>query len=564
MKKLKAFVAVILAAVVVLGLFGCTQQPTDYSVITNSKEELEKFMNLEGLPIVKDGASAELTVFIATNPNAADVTEMPWTKQIEEATGVKIKWIAYSSEVAGEKLKQLILSGDLPDVIFGAVSSYTIVEYMDQGVFRPVDDLMAEYMPNLSAVYQARPQYKAMMTAPNGKIYGFPAIEEMEGMTLAPSPIYVYKPWLDKLGMEIPDTLDELRTFLEKVRDTDLNENGKHDEIPFTFQLGGWDAYEGYHQILGCFGINDNYSHLTVMDGKVVNTTTLDSFKEGIKYLHQMYADGLIDREAFTSLPSGDPRSRIMNLLNAREVTVGAVQLFDVMNEIYISSERASEYVPLPQLTGPNGDKAALRYNTSEVNAMQAVISATCKYPELAARWIDYMYDPEQSVYANWGTLDYVYVKDQNGVLRWDVDEDGEFNYKQGYSSVAEMRFASTIATGPKAILNEYYGTIVEYPRDAKVALEAERAAGLDEILENVEYFPPVWYTIEEQETIAQYGNYITNLMNSTVTRWMVEGGVDEGWDNYQQQLKNAELDALMAVYQAAYDRYVALLNSIE
>jgi len=559
---MKKLLSLLLVLAMTAALFGCGSSPAK-SIVNHSKEELEKYMKLDGLPILKDGQSLSLKVFVSLNANAANPKEMAWTKQIEKATGVEINWIAHSDTIAGEKLRQLILSNDLPDVIFSPVTSYEIVQYMDQGIFRSVDDLVENYMPNLKKVYSARPEYKAAMIAPDGKTYGFPHIEEMNGMTLVPSPIYVYKPWLDALKLQIPQTLDEFRKYLELVRDNDLNGNGIDDEIPFTFQLGGWDSYEGYHQILACFGVNDNYSHLTVTNGKVINTTATNAFKDGISYLYKMYTDGLIDKDSFTSLPSGDPRSRIMKKLNDQTVTVGAAQLFDVMNEIYLNDERASEYIPLPQLTGPNGGKQVIRYNTSELSSQQSVISSACKYPELAARWIDYMYDPEQSVYANWGTLDYVYVKDANGILRWDVDKNGSLNLKQGYNSMAEMRFASTIATGPKAILNEYYDTVVEFPRDAQLILNATRKAGLEETLETAEYLPPVWYTVEEQEAITQYGNYITNLMDSTITHWMVEGGIEAEWDSYQQQLKDANISKLMEVYQAAYERYKKTQSSI-
>ena len=124
---------------------------------------------------------------------------------------------------------------------------------------------------------------------------------------------------------------------------------------------------------------------------------------------------------------SGDPRARVLAKLNAKTVIVAAAQMFDPMGEITISDERRSEYVALPRLTGPTGKKSGIHYNQDEITSVtRCVITTACKYPEIAARWIDFSYDPQESVYLNWGTEGYVYVKDDKGVLRWDVDKDGE------------------------------------------------------------------------------------------------------------------------------------------
>ena len=67
--------------------------------------------------------------------------------------------------------------------------------------------------------------------------------------------------------------------------------------------------------------------------------------------------------------------------------------------------------------------------------------------------------------------------------------------------------------------------------------------------------------TTEEIEKLAQMETYVNNLVNSSVTKWLMEGGVNEDWDAYQQSLKDARIDEVMAVYQAAYDRYKATMN---
>lgn len=561
MKDWKRIGAAMLAAgmLVSTGCGGTDGENGSDGNITNSQEELESFMNLEGLPIVKEGDQATLKIFVALNANASDPNDMRWTKHVEEATGIDIEWQFYSESVAGEKLKLMLAGSDeMPDIIMNSINKREVVQYMEDGMFRPIDDLIEPYMPNLAAVYEARPEYKEDSIAPDGHIYGVPYIEEMDGLGITPGPIYVYKPWLDKLGLELPTTLEEYRHFLELVRDTDLNENGKADELPFTFQYGGYDSYEGYHWIVSCFGVNDNFAHISVKNGKVINTAMEEGFRDAMEYIHEMYADGLIDKDSFSATMSGDPRARVLAKINSEEPIAASVQLFDPMGEITLSEERRSEYVPLPRLTGPNGDKSGIHYNQTEVSsATRCIITTSCKYPELAARFIDFCFDPRESVFLNWGTEDYVYVEDENGILRWDMDEDGKPALKEGYESINEMRWASTPVSGGLAILDDYFETVVEFPKDAEMIHAGQLAAGCKEYLPELEFLPDLWYTTEEMEILTQNETYVSNIVNSYVATWMQEGGAADQWDQFLEELKAANIDSVLDTYQAAYDRYL-------
>lgn len=559
---MKKLVSLLLALSCLLTLVACggSGGKSSGEIITNSKETLSEFMNLEGLPIIKDGSEGVLRIFVALNANASDPNDMYWTEYVENKTGIDIEWTYCSEAIAAEKLRLMFAGGDnLPDIIMNSVNKKEIVQYMNEDLFRPLDDLIDDYMPNLAALYEKRPEYKENSIAPDGHIYGVPYIEEMYGLGMSPGPIYVYKPWLDALGLDMPTTLDEFRSFLEQVRDNDLNGNGKDDEIPFTFQYGGYDSYEGYHWIVSCFGVNDNYAHISVKDGKVINTATQDGFREAMDYLYNMYADGLIDADSFSAVMSGDPRARVLAKINNDEPIVAAVQLFDVLGEITVSEERRSEYVALPRLTGPNGDKSGIHYNQTEMtSATRCVITTACKYPELAARFIDFCLAPEESVLLNWGTLDYVYVKDADGVLRWDMTADGKPALKEGYDSVNEMRWASTPVYGGLAILNDYYDTVVEFPQDAALVLAGQRAAGSEEYLAELEFIPDLWFTTEEMDTLAQNEIYVNNIVNSYVATWLQNGGVNEQWDQFLSELDAANIDSVLGVYQSAFDRYNA------
>ena len=75
-------------------------------------------------------------------------------------------------------------------------------------------------------------------TMADGNIYGFAAYEP-ETWNLTPNRMFINRAWLDKLGLEVPTTTDELKTVLEAFRDGDPNGNGVQDEIGVYGFAGG-------------------------------------------------------------------------------------------------------------------------------------------------------------------------------------------------------------------------------------------------------------------------------------------------------------------------------------
>lgn len=60
------------------------------------------------------------------------------------------------------------------------MSDYDLLRYAKQGIIIPLENLIDKYMPNLQAVFEKYPEYRTMCTAPDGHIYSFPWIEQLE------------------------------------------------------------------------------------------------------------------------------------------------------------------------------------------------------------------------------------------------------------------------------------------------------------------------------------------------------------------------------------------------
>lgn len=187
-------------------------------------------------------------------------------KRLEKETGVHIDWTNYQSDFA-EKRNLDISSGDLPDAIHNdGASDVELMSWAKQGVIVPVEDLIDKYMPNLKKILDENPEYRSLITAPDGHIYSFPWIEELgegkESIHSVNDMAWINKEWLDKLGLEMPQTMDDLVKVLEAFKTQDPNGNGKADEIPISFINDGGN--EDFKLLFGAYGEGDNDDHIVV------------------------------------------------------------------------------------------------------------------------------------------------------------------------------------------------------------------------------------------------------------------------------------------------------------
>ena len=212
---------------------------------TESSDAAEMFDLTPGnMPIVTDSENAPVFHIVRSRDplQTVNTSELPMSKKLEEDTGIRIEWEEVPTVGLTEKINLMMTGSDLPDAFWDCISNDMISIYMGQDLLIPVNELEEKYMPNLTKIYEEHPEYKALATAPDGNRYGFPYIEEMYGLVRTPGPFLINQDWLDKVGKEMPTTLDEWVDCLRAFKAAgDLNGNGIDDEIPFTLGLASTD-----------------------------------------------------------------------------------------------------------------------------------------------------------------------------------------------------------------------------------------------------------------------------------------------------------------------------------
>ncbi|MDY7224154.1 extracellular solute-binding protein [Halalkalibacterium halodurans] len=488
----------------------------------------------EGLPIVDEKVTLK---FVSPKaPLAPDFNEMEIIQSLEEMTNVHIAWDNIPGDGYEERKNLMLASNDLPDAFYNAeFSDHEIVKYGQAGTIIPLEDLIEEYAPNLQAIFEQRPELKSMVTAPDGHIYSLPKAEEM-GLAAVPNFTSINKAWLDELGLEMPTTLDELGDVLRAFRDEDPNGTGKKDVIPFSFMHNHWTGNFG--DMFAAFGIPDNVDHRIVRDGNVIFTAVQPEYKEAIAYFHDWVDEGLIDPEAFTH-----DVSQYFAKGKTNPPTLGAYIWWET--EEIVGPERADDYVLLPPLEGPNGHQMVGRSNYSEYDRGAFVITSANKHPEITMRWVDQLYDPKMSAQISWGPIGIIYEEDEKGML---VNKELDEGVAMG-----ELR-QKVAPNGPTVVLAEHFGTVVDMEPRAKQRLNDIEEVYAPYLVE--ENYPDIFFTEEELDRINRLEMEILDFVNQQQALWLLNGGVEEEWDSYVNQLERMGLDELMEIYQEGLDRF--------
>ncbi|MGM7723323.1 ABC transporter substrate-binding protein [Metabacillus sp. Hm71] len=464
-------------------------------------------------------------------------------KRLEEKTGVHIEWKNYTNDVFVEKRNLAVASGDLPDAIMDAgYSDYDLLKLAKDGAIIPVEDLIDNYMPNLKKVLEAAPEYRAMMTAPDGHIYSFPWIEELgtgkENIHSIDDFPWINVEWLNKLGLKMPKTTEELKQVLLAFKTKDPNGNGKADEIPMSFIInhGGEDPAF----LFGSFGLGDNWDHTVVSnEGKVLFTAADEGYKEAIAYFADLYKLGLIDIEAFE-------HDWNTYLAKGKDERYGMYFTWDKANITGMNDK----YQLMPPLAGPDGHINATRTNGMGFDRGRMVITSANKNLELTAKWIDQLYDPHQSVQNNWGT--YGDEKQQN-IFEFDKEKNMLKHLPLEGTAPVELRQKTSI-NGPLAILDEYYGSVTTKPDDAAWRLDLMKEVMVPYMkAENT--YPKVFFSLEELDNLATIETDLFAYVNRKRAEWMTNGKVEEEWDAYLKELNRLGLQEWLDIKQTGYDR---------
>ncbi len=458
---------------------------------------------------------------------------------LKEKTNIGFEFESYQTEIP-EKLALKMASNDLPDLFFKVqLDNATVLKYAQEGVFVPITPYLEEYAPHFYYQLENDPSLKAFLTMEDGEIYGFNYIVNADNFMTPP--MFVNKTWLEALGYdEVPADLTEFKELLIKVRDSDLNSNGKKDEVGYIST-----SLEILLQTFyGAFGIGTRGRSAGNIDidesGALRYIPTSDGYRQMLSYVGDLYQEGLIYQEIFDS-----------SITNMTAIGEQNRAFLGIGSLHYLGSTYTGDFVGMDTvLKGPDGSQFNAMVN-NPILGQNTFITSANKHPAETVSLIDYFYSKEGVELYFMGFLDETYEYDENGLPKYN-------DYVQH---------------NPDGLINEeVLGAYVPWGGGANPTLAENSCFGnnmytqveKDNCKARMAYAPEiVWgkfnYTNDQYARLSILENDIATYVNDMKAKFITgDASLEKDWDTYVQTLNRMGLLELVSIYQSGLDSYNA------
>lgn len=518
-----------------------------------------------------------IRVAITSHNTITDYKNNAFTKFLEENVGVNLEFLLLPQDASEAKTKLSLMLADgknLPDIFVGCIDVANSAQYGREGYFVEIGQYLADpaKTPNYNQVASDKQKQLIRQTAytVDGKIYGWPSIGEGKPTTYYAW--WINKVWRDKLGLKNPTNLDELKQVLIAFRDGDPNGNGIKDEIPLYGTINSGNGRNTLDAIMNCFqywgGNRDTNKGLHVDEnGKVFAPFTTEEWREGLRYLRDLYSEGLFPDSVFTDTQE---QWKATCKLNPNVVGITTVAGGDA-DLVYAEVEM------IPLLEGPKGVKYTPNIPGSA--DIKTAISADTKYLDKCIELCDFIYNQEAYIIGRYGEEGVHWTRNVDDMIKAGIDESNreaaknvkwaeyvdlwQINHAGNWRGVQHAIHPGALSpTNPNGYLSlDIWDEKVIAEANAKLAgkedtsVSAMRTNLLLGQCPDV-LLPQLIYTEEESrknaEAIVNCYDYVWTAMAQFVKG---EKDLDKDWQAYLKEMEALGLNDWIETAQAAYDR---------
>ncbi|WP_435164159.1 extracellular solute-binding protein [Paenibacillus glycanilyticus] len=490
------------------------------------------------------GKKVKLTAIMTKHALTKPLKDMEWLQQVEDKAGVEIDWQEITADW-DQKKGTLLASGDVPDLFIGpnVITDADMAQF--QGLFQDLSGML-DQLPNVQAMFDAKPETKKIAEQQDGKIYGLPKYQRYWPSTATRQ--YINQQWLDNLGLQMPTTWDELYDVLVAFKEKDANGNGDpNDEIPMDWP-GGIGGYFNPAYMLGGEGItltDGSPQGYFVEDGAVKNYLVDDRYKQLVVFLNKLYKAGLINPEVFTH-----DYTKYQSVARGEGDTAKVGFTMGWVASDRFGEQLAPQYTSMSPLKATSDSNVSWSYDYNSLNygVNQLVVSAKSKNKDAVMRFINELYAPDMGMQVLFGSLG-PNIKD-NGDGSYSVLPPADSKMDPG-----TWKWTSTMAdNGAFYIPDSLQLTL---GKDMQEVLEQSKPIDAIQIDVDNDVFPTfLKYSSADNSTMGLNNTNVMNLANTNFAKWVTKGGVEEEWDSYVKESEKAGLKQNLEIMQKYYDEY--------
>lgn len=489
---------------------------------------------------VKDERKA-LSIYKKLHTNlqqyAAGNEELPLFKELAARTDTELTFMTPPVGQEKEQFNLIIASGEYPDIFVDMWTDYTGggAKALSDEVIISLNTLINEHAPNIKAALEEYPDSFRYVTNEKGEIYGVPMVftNKMQQVTWG---VNLRKDWLDELGMEIPDTVDEYYQALKGFKEV------KGATSPFTITF---EHLKNSNFLAGAYGVSNSFYQ---ENGEIKYGPIQTGYREYLKTLNQWYQEGLLDQDFATI----DANTRGAKMLNEQAGMSWAPSKGGVAawNQGLQEKNPDAEMIGAPYAALNEGETVKFG-QLNPCGSMSGAISSTCEDPVKAIEFLDYMYSDEGRMLLNFG------IEGESYNL---VDGEPELSELIMGSTdmpvLSKMNMYATSAEGnaglPTIVDQRYLEQINSKTPNITEALEtwAESSTFENEI-------PGIIAMSEDSSRYAGIMNEVITYRDEMILKFIMgQESIDDKYDEYVKNIQNKGIEEAVEIMQKAYDSF--------
>lgn len=551
----KKLVSIVLGASMMLSVCACANDAANASstsesqVASTSTEEVTAETSVEPevyvptYPIVDEPITIKGLVVGQNTTFMED--RIVWQK-VSEVTGITIEWEVIDKEALGTYLA----GGDWPDLFHYQLDAATVNDYgITGGRFVNYMDYL-DIMPNLAKAYEDYPMALAASTQLNGEVYNLFKVNGALATAVQCRP-HVRFDVLEGAGItELPKTVDEFYDQLVTLK--------AHYGTP-SFILGTEYESDWAPMLYAAFGTLTQMDFADDGTGKLVFARTEEQMKRYYEFLNKLYEEELMNREWLTL--DNTAKNQLAQsgtyayITRAAAQKLGEADLKDG-NWDYIGTcaPLTSEYDSTQEILGyVDYDSKAGMY-----------INAESEYVEEICKMLDIAYATEEVVEGT-GLCGQSFMYGMEGV-DWEINADGTYSqmFPDTYKSFSEYQLGALIWIN-FGRADQFGSAVTATPGNAQA-----RAKGF---VENVLPYQSdivvkkslLKFTEDEQYVLDNKLGEIESYYKQMEAEFITGASdIETKWNEYVATIEKMGVADVLAVYQAAYDRWNAAMSVLE
>lgn len=227
-------------------------------------------------------------------PEGDSYSNNVYTRYVEDRVNVRVenKW-ELEGDAHHQRVSLAIASGDMPDVL--VANHQAFMQMLESDI---IEDLTEVYdrtlAPFLKERYASFGGNRCVLGATfDGKLMAFPETHIGGDHNL----LWVREDWRTALGLDEPETLDDIIAVAREFIDNDMSGTG--DTVGLTAKVKISGQTNSMHGLDTVFSLYGAYPRQWVRDdrGEVVFGSVAPEMKPALAKVREMYADGIIDNQ---------------------------------------------------------------------------------------------------------------------------------------------------------------------------------------------------------------------------------------------------------------------------